>query len=137
MFVNTRNIGIKTRDQAFVFNFQWIESNSENFMAAWKWKCYSLSQVWLCNRMDCGLPVSSAHGILQARRVEWAAIPFSRGSSQPRVWTWVSCIAADSLLFEPPDLDCFHRIAYWHFSHLKLIMNTSWKFSFSRACSRE
>ena len=29
------------------------------------------------------------HGILQARILEWVAIPFSRGSSQPRDWTWV------------------------------------------------
>ena len=34
--------------------------------------------------MDCSLPGSSVHGILQARIVEWVAIPFSRGSSQPR-----------------------------------------------------
>ena len=33
--------------------------------------------------MDCSLPGSSVHGILQARIVEWVAIPFSRGSSQP------------------------------------------------------
>ena len=34
--------------------------------------------------MDCSLPGSSVHGILQARILEWVAIPFSRGSSQPR-----------------------------------------------------
>ena len=39
------------------------------------------------------LPGSSVHGILQARILEWVAIPFSTGSSQPREWTWVSCIA--------------------------------------------
>ena len=33
------------------------------------------------------------HGILQARILEWVAFPFSRGSSWPRSWTWVSCIA--------------------------------------------
>ena len=33
------------------------------------------------------------HGILQARILEWGAFPFSRGSSQPRDWTQVSCIA--------------------------------------------
>ena len=40
----------------------------------------------LCDPMDCSLPGqnSSVHGILQARKLEWAAIPFSRGSSQPR-----------------------------------------------------
>ena len=34
--------------------------------------------------LDCNPPGSSVHGILQARRLEWVAIPFSRGSSQPR-----------------------------------------------------
>ena len=38
----------------------------------------------LCNPMDCSLPGSSIHGILQARILEWIAISFSRGSSQPR-----------------------------------------------------
>ena len=39
------------------------------------------------------LPGSSVHGILQARRLDWVASPFSRGSSWPRGWTWVSHIA--------------------------------------------
>ena len=34
-----------------------------------------------CNPMDCSLPGSSVHGILQARILEWVAIPFSKGSS--------------------------------------------------------
>ena len=34
-----------------------------------------------CDPMDCSLPGSSVHGILQARTLEWAAMPFSRGSS--------------------------------------------------------
>ena len=38
----------------------------------------------LCDPMDCILPGSSVHGILQARILEWVAILFSRGSSQPR-----------------------------------------------------
>ena len=37
----------------------------------------------LFNPMDCGPPGSSVHGIPQARILEWVAIPFSRGSSQP------------------------------------------------------
>ena len=44
---------------------------------------------------DCSLPGSSIHGILQARTLEWEASPFSRGSSQPRDQTWVSCIAGE------------------------------------------
>ena len=38
----------------------------------------------LCGPMDCSLLGSSVHGILQARILKWVAIPFSRGSSQPR-----------------------------------------------------
>ena len=40
------------------------------------------------------LPGSSIHRILQARILEWVSIPFSRGSSWPRDWTWVSCIGS-------------------------------------------
>ena len=54
----------------------------------------SLSRVWLL-----ATPSTAAHqaplsmGILQARILEWISYPFSRGSSQPRDWTQVSCIA--------------------------------------------
>ena len=41
----------------------------------------------------CSPRGSSVHGISQARTLEWAAISFSRGSSRPRDWTQVSCIA--------------------------------------------
>ena len=47
----------------------------------------------LCDPMDCSPQSSSVHGILQARVLEWVAISFSRGSSRPRDWTQVSCIA--------------------------------------------
>ena len=47
----------------------------------------------LCDPIDYSLPGSSVHGILQARILEWVAVPFSSGSSQPRDWTQVSCIA--------------------------------------------
>ena len=46
----------------------------------------------LCDPMDCSLPRTSVRGIFQARVLEWVALSFSRGSSQPRDWTWVSCI---------------------------------------------
>ena len=48
----------------------------------------------LCDPMDCGLPGSSLHGILQARILGWVAIVLSRGSSQSRDQTWVFCIAS-------------------------------------------
>ena len=53
----------------------------------------------LCDPMDCSSPGSSVHGILQARTLEWVAIPFSRGSSQssqPRDQTHISCISCTS-----------------------------------------
>ena len=50
--------------------------------------------------IDCSSPGSSVHKILQARILEWVAISFSRGSSQPRDWT--SSQQADYLASEPP-----------------------------------
>ena len=45
----------------------------------------------ICDPMDYNLPGSSVHGICQARILEWVAISFLRGSSQPRDQTCVSC----------------------------------------------
>ena len=47
----------------------------------------------LCNPMDCSPPGSTVQRIFQARILEWIAIPFSRGFSQARDQTWVSCTA--------------------------------------------
>ena len=47
----------------------------------------------LCDLKDCSPAGSSVYGILQARILEWVAIPFSRGSSQPRDGSQVSCTA--------------------------------------------
>ena len=44
----------------------------------------------LCDPVDCSLPDSSVHGLLQARILEWAAIPFSTESAQPRDQTQIS-----------------------------------------------
>ena len=46
----------------------------------------------LCDPVDCSSPGSSVHGIYQARILEGVAVPFSRVSSPPRVWTQISCI---------------------------------------------
>ena len=56
----------------------------------------------VCFPMDCSLPGSSVHGIFQARVLEWVAIYFSRGSSQPRDLTWVSHIVGR----------CFYCLSY-------------------------
>ena len=69
--------------------------------------CGIISQIHVCvhaksfqscptlgDTIDCSLPGSSVHEILQARKLEWVAMPSSRGSSQLRGWTisYVSCI---------------------------------------------
>ena len=46
-----------------------------------------------CNPVNWSLPGSSVHGVLQARILEWVAVPFSRGSAQPRDWIMVSHVA--------------------------------------------
>ena len=61
------------------------------------------SGLTLCDPMDCSPPGSSVLGILQARILEWVAMPFSRGSSQPRD------------LFSPGLLHC--RQILYHLSH--------------------
>ena len=60
------------------------------------------SRLTLCNPMDYSLPAFSVHGNLQARILERVAIPFSRGSSQPRDGTQVSHTAGGFLLSEAP-----------------------------------
>ena len=51
----------------------------------------------LCDPMDCSLPGSYVHGILQTRILEWVAIPFFGGSFQSKDWNWVSCIGRQIL----------------------------------------
>ena len=81
----------------------------------------------LCDHMDCGPPNSSVHGILQARILEWVAKPSSRGLSQPRAQTQVSCIAGriftvwatreahsvSLLIFSLDDLSFMEPISAW------------------------
>ena len=57
------------------------------------------SCLTLCTPMDCSLPSSFLHGILQGRVMEWVAISFSRGSSQPRDQTQVSHIPGRCFIF--------------------------------------
>ena len=60
--------------------------------------CVCARSLWtLCNPMNCSPPGSSATGFFQARILEWVAISSSRGSSQPRDWTCISCIGRQIL----------------------------------------
>ena len=56
----------------------------------------------LCDPMNCSSPGSSVHGNLQARILEWVAIPFSRGSSHPGTKPGSTALQTDSLPSEPP-----------------------------------
>ena len=72
--------------------------------------CLGLSEVaqsclTLCDPMDCSQPGSFVQGIFQAKVLEWIAISFSRGSSQPRDRTRVSALQAEALPSEPPCLN--------------------------------
>ena len=53
--------------------------------------CVSNHVQFFCNPMDCSPPGFSVHGSFQTRILEWVAMSSSRGSSQPRDWTHVSC----------------------------------------------
>ena len=79
------------------------------------------SCVILCIPMDCILPGSSLHGILQARILEWVAMPSSWGSSWPRDWTQVYCIVGGFFTYwttwegnwpHTQQLDWFLKLAY-------------------------
>ena len=68
--------------------FPYVQAEFSRLVLAAQW-CLTF-----CDPMDWSLPGSPVHEILQARILEWVAIPFSRGSSRPRNWTQVSCIAS-------------------------------------------
>ena len=64
----------------------------------------------LCDPMNCNLPGSSVHWILQARILEWVAVSFSRESSQPRDQTQVSRIAGGFFSIWTAQEACNHLI---------------------------
>ena len=64
-------------------------------------RCFSRVQLFV-TPWTVALPGASVHEILQARILEWVAIPFSRGSSDPGTEPRYSALQADSLPSEPP-----------------------------------
>ena len=68
------------------------ESTFQNY-AILETETFAQSFPTLCDPMDCSPPVSSVHGILQARILEWVAIPFSREAPRPKGQTWGALIA--------------------------------------------
>ena len=87
--------------------------SNESVLCIRRLKCHTVcmlsrfTRVQLCDLFNCTPPGSSVHGILQARILEWVAVPSFRGSSQPRVWTcisFISCIAGGFFIAEPPGM---------------------------------
>ena len=81
------------------------------------------SYLTLCNPMDCSLPGSSVCGILQAKILEWVAMPFSRGFSLPRDQTYISyvpCIGRQVF---------FLIISATHKAVVRIKQGNSWKSS--------
>ena len=60
------------------------------------------SRLTLCDLMDCSSPGSSVHWFLQARILEWVAIPFSRDIPDPGIKPGSPALEPDSLPSEPP-----------------------------------
>ena len=87
-----------------------LQTQTPWVLSACMLSCLGLS---LCDPMDCSPPGSSVHGILQARTLEWVAMPFSRGSSQTRGQTHVSQV-------------CRHKTGLQR-SLLKAVLNASWR----------
>ena len=85
-----------------LFHFSYLSAESVTFRIIWiplKYVKVSHSCPTLRNPVNCSLLCPSVHGILQARVLGWVASSFSKGSSQPRDWTRVSCNAG--VFFSP------------------------------------
>ena len=68
------------------------------------------SRLTLCDPMDCSLPGSSVHGILQVRILEWVAIPFPGDLPDPRITPRTPAWQADSeLLGKPLQYSCLEN----------------------------
>ena len=90
----------------------------------------------LCDPMDCSLPGSSVHGILQARILGWVTVCFSRGSSQPRDQTQIkqknslkATLLNEDLHLDLPDssvLFVIMKLYLWVSNHVSIISKLQW-----------
>ena len=95
----------------------WLQADAHG-RSEWMHVQLILLYSTLCNSMDWSLPDSPVHGILQARILEWVAMPFSKGSSWPRDQALVSCISCTAgglSTAEPPKKPSWnvYRNAEW------------------------
>ena len=89
VYLNTPYSILKLKAFLIVKRLISFRSNIPNIQGDYE----SHSAMSLCYPMSCRLPSSSVHGILQARKLEWVAIPFFRGLSWPRNGIWVSYVS--------------------------------------------
>ena len=120
----TKNIG-SFNLKINLLNFMALFSQTSN-SDVWKVKVLvTQSCLNLCDPMDCSLPGSSVHGILQARMLECIAIPLPRGSSQPQGSNPGLLHYRHSLPSEPPERKEETRaLAYKQFSKTTVVSNS-------------
>ena len=86
----------------------------------------------LCDPVDCSLPESSVHGILQAIKVEWVAIFSPRGYSWLRYQIWISCTAGRFLYIwatrEAPNCNITHQIAGLVIIKMLKVLGLTWNY---------
>ena len=104
-----------------------IIKNSKNIGICFMLLDYLVAQS--CATLLClhELPDSSVHGVSQARILEWIAISFLMGSSQPRDWTHFSCLAGWFFTSEPPGKSPFVLIVIIFFNLLHFNWLKRWK----------
>ena len=106
--MENRNLNLHvyiTEKKKYIAFFHWIFSHVDQSALPFSCKqissascCHSVTKLCLtlCDPMDCGPLVSSVHGILQAKILEWIAIAFSRGSFDPGIEPGSPPLQADS-----------------------------------------
>ena len=106
----------------FVSQLDWVIGYSEMCMYVCVRVClHACARAQSCptlrDPMDCSPPAISVHGVLQARILEWVAIPFSRESSYPGVGGGSPTLQADSLPSESPGkpTQIYGQTVFWVF----------------------
>ena len=90
----------------------------------------------LCDPMDCSPPVSSVHGVSQARILEQVTDSFCKGSSQSRNQTCTSCLAGGFFTTEPPGKPPEHIYIYIYILfHILFNSDLSQDVKYSSPCS--
>ena len=104
--------------------------------------CYLVTESCptLWDPMNWGPPGSSVHGIFQARILEWVAIPFCSGSSQPKDGNHFCCLASGFVTTEPPRKPGHIKYKYTNVCKggtIVIYISQVWPCSFKNVCLRD